>query len=225
LSAAIGEMLPLAIAIAISPISIIALVLILISQRARSNGPAYFLGWILGLAVAVTVTLVLVSLLDLTPPGTPTTLASLLKLLLGALLLYLGVRQWRHLPKPGQEPSLPRWMASIDSFTPIRAFGLAVLLSSVSNFAIIIAAALTISRANLDLSQKIVTSVIFIVISSLLVAFIVIYYYLAHKSAARTLDTWKAWLLTNNALMTSVLLIVVGTLLVGKGIGGLNLFG
>ena len=116
-------------------------------------------------------------------------------------------------------------MASIDSFTPIRAFGLAVLLSSVSNFAIIIAAALIISRANLDFSQKIAASVIFILISSLLVAFIVIYYYLARKSAAQALDTWKGWLLTNNAQMTSVLLIVVGTLLIGKGISGLNLFG
>ena len=225
MSAAIGELLPLAIAIAISPISIIALVLILISHRAPSNGPAYFFGWIVGLGAAVAAMLAILGLLDLAPESGPATLPALLRLLLGALLLYLGVRRWRNLPKAGEEPTLPRWMASIESFTPARAFGLAVLLSSASNLAIIIAASLTISRARLDLTQQIAAAVIFILISSLLVAFIVIYYAFSRASAALMLGTWKAWLLVNNAALTSVLFLVVGALLIGKGISGLGLLG
>jgi hypothetical protein len=49
----------------------------------------------------------------------------------------------------------------------------------------------------------------------------VLYYLIAGERAAKMLDTWKAWLSENNATVMFVLLLVMGTLMVGKGIGGL----
>ena len=46
---AIGQSLPLAIGVALSPIPIIAVVLMLTTPRARANGPAFVLGWLVGL--------------------------------------------------------------------------------------------------------------------------------------------------------------------------------
>src|SRR4029079_11348550 len=51
----ISEVLPFAIGIAISPIPIIAVILILFSERARVNGPAFLLGWVIGIAAVATV--------------------------------------------------------------------------------------------------------------------------------------------------------------------------
>ena len=48
---AIGGSLPLAIGVALSPVAIIAVVLMLTTDRARVNGPAFVLGWLIGLAV------------------------------------------------------------------------------------------------------------------------------------------------------------------------------
>ena len=48
---AIGEILPLAIGIAISPLPIIAVILMLTTPKARTNGPAFLAGWLLGLVV------------------------------------------------------------------------------------------------------------------------------------------------------------------------------
>ena len=45
----IGDILPLAIAVDISVLAIIAVILMLITPRARSNGPAFVAGWVLGL--------------------------------------------------------------------------------------------------------------------------------------------------------------------------------
>ena len=45
---AIGELLPTALGVAISPLPIVAVVLVLLSARGRSNGPAFLLGWIVG---------------------------------------------------------------------------------------------------------------------------------------------------------------------------------
>jgi hypothetical protein len=225
MSAVIGDTLPLAVAVAISPLSIIALIMVLLSRRARSNSPAYLLGWVAGLALAVAIVLGFVGLLSLAPGESDRTVVSALKLLVGAALLIIGVRRWQRRVKPGQEPDMPRWMASIDTFTPAQAFGLAMLLSSVGNIALILAAGLDIGRARLALAQEIGAAAIFVIVASLTVAGVVVYHVFAHERASLALDSWKIWLLANNAALTTALLVVVGALLIGKGISGLNLLG
>lgn len=48
---AVGGSLALAVGIALSPLPIIAVVLMLTSRRARVDGPAFVLGWLIGLGV------------------------------------------------------------------------------------------------------------------------------------------------------------------------------
>ena len=141
---AISTILPQAIGVAISPVPIIAVILMLFSQRARSNGPAFLVGWVLGLAVVGSFVLLLASLGKISTGGTPSTLAYVLKLLLGLLFLFLAVRQWRSRPKEGEEPKMPKWMEAIDTFTVGKAFGLAALLAGVNpkNLSLTLAAAL-----------------------------------------------------------------------------------
>jgi hypothetical protein len=43
---AIGQLLPLAVGVAVSPMPIVAVILMLVTPRARSNGPAFLLGWL-----------------------------------------------------------------------------------------------------------------------------------------------------------------------------------
>ena len=83
---AIGDILPMAIGVAISPVPIIAIVLMLGTPRARSNGPAFAVGWVAGLAIVGTITLVLASGNASTASG-PETWTSVLKLVLGSLTI------------------------------------------------------------------------------------------------------------------------------------------
>ena len=60
LNDAIGDLLPSAIAVALSPIPIVAVVVVLGAPSARTAGPAFALGWIAGLlSVSVIVVLLL----------------------------------------------------------------------------------------------------------------------------------------------------------------------
>ncbi len=47
----IGEILPLALGIAISPIPIIAAILMLLSPKARVTSIGFLLGWVVGITV------------------------------------------------------------------------------------------------------------------------------------------------------------------------------
>ena len=220
---ALGNILPMAIGVAISPVPIIAVILMLFSKRARSNGIAFLLGWVVALAVVGSIVLILANLEKISSGGTASTLGYVLKLLLGLLFLFMAVRQWRGRPKEGEEPHMPKWMASIDQFTPGKAFGFAALLAGVNpkNLGLTLAAALSIAEANVSGAESWIMLAVFVIIASLTVAVPVLYYLFAGKSAEKTLTSWKAWLAANNATVMCVLLLVLGMLLVGEGLGGL----
>src|SRR4029453_17231036 len=103
MGAAIGQSLPLAIGVAVSPISIIAVVLMLTTPRARANGPAFVLGWLLGLGVVGAVVLALAGPGGASEEGQPAAWVSWLKLVLGVLLLLVAAQQFRRRPHEGEE--------------------------------------------------------------------------------------------------------------------------
>jgi hypothetical protein len=50
----------------------------------------------------------------------------ILKIVLGVLLLLIAVKQWRGRPRGEDEPQLPAWMKTIDTFTPLKSAGMVV---------------------------------------------------------------------------------------------------
>lgn len=119
---AIGLILSFAVGVAVSPVPIVAVVLMLVTPRARANGPAFVAGWLAGLLVVGAVVLLVAP--DATnDSGGPATWVSVVKLVLGVALLLLALKQWRGRPGDGEEAAMPSWMAAIDSFTASKALG------------------------------------------------------------------------------------------------------
>lgn len=117
---AIGQVLSFGVGVAISPVPIIDVVLMLGTPRARSNGPAFLLGWLVGLAAVGTVVLLVSSGASASDEGAPATWVSVLKIVLGVLLVLVAARQFRGRPRGEQEGELPKWMQSIDAFKAPR---------------------------------------------------------------------------------------------------------
>ena len=220
---AIGDILPSAIGVALSPVPIIAVILMLGTPKARSNGPAFAIGWVLGLVIVSVIVLLVASDADDADSGSSTAV-SWVKLLLGVLFLVMAVGQWRKRPQPGVEPAMPNWMAAIDSFTPGKSFVLGAALSGVNpkNLALTLAAAATIAQAGLDGGGTAVTVAVFVIIGSLTVAGPVVIYLLASQRAAGWLAEIKDFMSAHNAVIMMVVLLVLGAKLVGNGIAGLT---
>ena len=220
MGAAIGDVLGLAAGVAVSPLPIVAMILVLATPRGRANGIVFGLGWVLGLAVLGAVVLALAGPSDASDGGEPAAWTGWLKLLLGVLALLLAVRQWRGRPAPGSEPQMPRWMASIDRLKPGGALGLGALLSAVNpkNGGLTIAAAATIAGTGLAGGEQAVVLAVFVLIGSAGVLAPLVVYLVAGEGAARTLDSWKAWAATHNAAVMAVLFLVFGFKLVGDGL-------
>jgi hypothetical protein len=143
-----------------------------------------------------------------------------LKLLLGAGLLLLAVRQWRGRPAPGAEPEMPKWMAGLDRMGPGGAFGLGALLSAANpkNGGLTIAAAASIAGAGLAGGAQAVALAVFVLVGSAGVLAPLVLYLVAGEGAARTLESWRTWAGVHNAAIMAVLFLVFGLKLIGDGI-------
>jgi len=215
----IGAVLPLAIGIAISPIPIIASILMLLSPKAKGTSVGFLLGWVVGILVAVTIfTLISTVLPDGDSGSKP--IQGVIQIVLGVGLLLLALRQWRSRPKPGEEPALPKWMSAIDTMNAGRGFGLGFLLAAVNpkNLLLGAGAGVTIGSAGLSAGSVAVVIGVFTVIAAASVAIPVIAYLVAAKRMAGPLESLRGWLVHNNATVMAVLLLVIGFVLIGKGI-------
>jgi threonine/homoserine/homoserine lactone efflux protein len=218
----IGELLPLAIAVAISPIPIIAAILMLLGAKAGGTSLGFLVGWVVGIAVAAAVFTALAGA-GFGGSGEPSAAASWTKIGLGVLLLLLAVRQWRGRPESGADAALPGWMAAMDTFTLPKATGLGFALAAVNpkNLLMCAAAGTAIGSGGLSGGEDVIAVAVFTVLASSTVAVPVLAYAVAHDRLRRPLDELKEWLQAHNAAVMSVLLLVIGTVLIGKGIGGL----
>jgi threonine/homoserine/homoserine lactone efflux protein len=218
----IGDVLPSALGVAISPVPIIAVILMLLAPRARAASVAYLIGWVVGVTVVVVIVTLVVDPVDSSEPDDPSTFSSVLKLVLGALFLLLALRSWRSRPRVGQEPELPSWMAAIADFNATKALGLGLLLSAVNpkNLAMCIAAGAAIGGGAEDTSAAVVAIVVFVVIASSSIAVPVIGYLVAHERMRQPLDELRQWLTAHNSAVMTVLLLVLGVTSIGKGIAG-----
>ncbi len=217
MGAAIGEILGFAVGVAISPVPIIAVILMLFTGKATANSLSFLFGWIAGL------TLVGVIVLAVGPDssdGDESTTSGWIKIAIGVLFLGLAVKQWSSRPRGDEEPTMPGWMEAIDEFTTVKAGGLGLALSAVNpkNLGLTIAAMASVSSSSLSTGQEIASLVAFVVIASATVALPVILNLVLGSNATDTLTAMKDWLTANNDTVMMVLFAVLGAKVLGDGL-------
>jgi threonine/homoserine/homoserine lactone efflux protein len=219
---AIGQVLSLGVGVALSPIPIIGVVLMLATPRARQNGLAFVLGWIAGLAGVGTIVLLVSSGADASEGGAPADWVSVLKIVLGLLLLGVALKQWRGRPRPGEEAAMPKWMQAIDQFQPAKAAGLALLLSAVNpkNLLLVVGAAAAIAQTGTSAGNQAAALAVFVAIGTIGPGAPVAIYFAMGERSKRILDELRAWMAHNNAVIMAVLCLLIAAKLIGDGISG-----
>ena len=222
MGSAIGQTLSLAVGVALSPLPIIAVILMLVTPRARTNGPAFILGWLVGLAIVGTIVLLVAGPTDASDDGEAATWADVLKLVLGALLVLVALRQWRGRPHGDEEPPAPKWMGAIDDFTPPKAAGAGAVLAGANpkNLLLAVGAATLIAQTGIPGGEQAVAYAVFALIGTIGVGAPVVIYFALGDRAGPILERLKQWMAHNNSVIMAVICLVIGAKLIGDAIAG-----
>jgi threonine/homoserine/homoserine lactone efflux protein len=221
---ALGNVLPLAVAVAIFPVPLIAVVLLLGSDHGTTKGLAFVLAWCAGLAAVGAIVLLLAGIFDANDAGETATWVNVLLLVSGLLLFVLAVKQWRGRPRGDEETPMPNWMRTIDGFTPVKAAGAGLALTALNpkNVMLIVVAAAEIAEVGIPAAQEIAVLLAFVLIASagVLTPLVVA---LAFGARSRgLLDAIRDWMARYNAAIMTVLFLLIGAKLIGDAISGFS---
>ncbi|MFB7665722.1 GAP family protein [Kitasatospora sp. NPDC056138] len=228
---AVGQMLASAVGVAISPVTLVATVLLLASPRGRVNGTAFVLGWSATLAALTTAVVAVLAVLTaagaLPEPGggeARPPWAWWVALAVGLLLLLLGARRWRERPREGHVHRPPAWLAAVDRLTPVRSAGLAAALVTADpkNLLPVVGGAVAIATSGGGPGAKALALVLMVLVGSLCTLLPLAVHLCGGAGSAKVLGEWKAWMSTHNSAIATVLPVVLGAEYVGAAITGLS---
>jgi hypothetical protein len=221
---ALGEILPLAVAAAIRPATVVAVVLLLTTPRARSNGVAFAVGFLAGLTVLAAVLLAIASLTGASDSSAPAEWASMFKLVLGVLFLAVGGVIWKRRPKAGERFPMPSWTRAIDRITALQALGLGALTAVLNgkNLMLTAAAVVYVVDSAIPDGEQVVAVAVFVLIAAACVLAPLAVYFLAGDRAQETLAGLREWMIEHTPAIMTTLFLLIGVMLIGDGIEGLS---
>ena len=195
------------LAIAFDPLPLTAFTVVLPSERGVRKGAAFVFGWLVSLAIVVTVTVLGTGN---NPPesNTAPSLAQLaVKTAIGAGLVAIAIRHRRRMgqPKPPKKP--PKWQAHVDTMSPWFAMGLAPALQP---WGLIGAGAATVVGAKLSSWESYLALFGFCVLASSSYLAMEIYAGLRPDKSQALLARFQAWIDTHTQQV-----IIWGSLIIG----------
>ena len=215
---AIAAVLAYAVGVGLSPIPAVAGILVLLSVRARVNGPLFLAGWMAGLATMMTFVLLVADRVGAGSSDAADDGISWMRIVLGIALVLAAARKWRRRSGAGAEPP-PAWMARIEGLRPPQAFGVGLLLSAnPKNLALTLGAGVSLAELDVAARQVGTAVALFVFVGSVgLIAAVA--FGLAGGAAARArLDEARSSLVVHNSAIVAVMYLVFGALLISRGL-------
>ena len=204
------------LAVALDPLPLTAFLVVLPSRRGVRKGAAFVFGWLVSLAAVVTITVLATGNNPPKPSTAPSLAALVVKIALGAVLVWIAVRhiRARSRPKPPKKP--PKWQEHVDSMSPWFALGLAPALQP---WVLIGAGAATVVEAKLASWESFLALFLYCVLASSSYLAMELYAVFRPAQSQALLNRARTWIDTHTDQV-----IIVGSLIIGFWLIGDSLY-
>jgi len=218
---AIGIVLPLGLAVALSSVPIMATTFILLSTNRDRTTLPFVSGWVIGIFLTALLFTAGFSVLPRQTTSARDPLLGWIELMLGLALVVVAVVVWRR--TSGARPqSTPKWLAAVGRLGPVPAFGLALGLN-IRPKAILISATVgvAVNTTDADSSDSLVALAVYTAVGASSVLAPVIFTYASPDRAERMLLRTRSWLAANSAVVTVIVVAMTGVVVFGNGLSRL----
>ena len=198
------DLVIIGLAITLMPLTIVAFILILSSEKGIWKGLAFILGWTACLVAVIAVIILLTGGKPPKPNTPPSNAALIVKAALGALLIWVGFRQRSRMGRPRKQPA---WMARLDHLSPWAAAGLGVFLQP---WSLVAAGAATVVQAKLSTAGDWLALVMFCLLATSTFLVLELYTAFRPEAASVRMEQMRQWIDRHQDQA-----IVIGALLVG----------
>ncbi len=236
-----GELLllltPLAVGALLSPLAVVAVVVVLLSSRPGPNGVALLVGWFLGVVLVLGLGLALAAGLAGRQKSDPPLWVEVLRIVIGVVLILSGIVVWRRKQAAVREmaaatrpaevvaaaPQLPSFLKSLAEFQPGRCLllGVALFVINPVDFACGFGAGVDIGAADVSTGEAVVAAVLFILVACVPIAIPVGVCLAQGKAADPFLNRLRTWIAENTTALNAGMLLVIGIIQLIKGVKGL----
>jgi hypothetical protein len=218
-----GQLLPLALTIALSPLPLAGLLLMLLAPDGFKAAAGFSIGWFLGVLFSATLLALLSSLLPHDRSAGTRVLQVVVPILLGVALIVLGLVQWHDRPQGGAVVPLPRWLSALDRLSPARAtiIGVGYAAFRPKNLVMAAAAGVVILGAHSDPTGIVISVAVFTALASITMLGPVLAYAFGGPAVRERLVRLRGWLVRNMPVITVITVLVLGVFLVLTGLAQL----
>jgi hypothetical protein len=206
------DLLLIGLGITLEPFPLTAFTLMLSAEGGTRKGLAFILGWLACLVVVIAAVTLATGGHPPRPNTAPSTSALAVKLALGAVLIAVAVRQWRRMGRPRKSPG---WMARLDGVSLWAAAGLAAFLQP---WALVAAAAATVTEAKLTTAGSYLTLVLFVLLATASFLYLELYAVFSPAAADTRLKQLRSWLGTHQDQVIIAVSLLLGFWLAGKSL-------
>jgi hypothetical protein len=214
----LAQLIPVALAAALSTVPIMATLFILLSDRRRATALPFLSGWVIGTAAGLT----LATLAAQALPGRPRQFASLidnLEIVVGSALVVFGLfTLFRH--TRASTDRRPSWIEGIGSLGALSTFGIGLALNLRPKALLLVSAAgLAISGAPPTVDDTLLLIAVYTAIAtSTVVAPTLATVFFPDRMEPR-LVVARDWVGAHGLAVTGVVMVVVGVVVLAAGIG------
>jgi hypothetical protein len=208
--------------VALSPVPVVAVLIILLTKRARLSSLVFASAWVAGNAVAIAIGIIFANQIRVPHAGQDLPAEGVVTLVLGIGLIttaWLSRRGRQRTP----EENPPRWVAAVDNLSPVG--GALVAFSNATTSPKNLALALTTGvaiRASLPhFGSELAAGMVYVFFASLTIVIPVLVYFVVGERARPTLARWKERVTSRAAVTMELLLFAAGIFLAAKGVWNL----
>jgi hypothetical protein len=209
------DLIIIGLAISVDPIPLTAYLVLLPSKRGVVKGAAFIFGWLVSLAIVVTVTVLATGNNPPRAKTAPSLAALAVKILLGAGLLYIAFRQRRRIDQPKKPKKTPKWQAGVDNMSPWFAIGIAPL---VQPWGLIAAGAATVVQAKVSSVESSLALFFFCVLATASYATLELYTGFRPEKSQAFMGGIRNWIDTHTDQVIIVGSLVLGFWLIGNSL-------